>query len=140
MADAMSLQVRPARPADEEAVLGILSSYKGLEVAFDAAEFAVAADGGRIEACGRLRRHEDGSLELASVAAARQGAGLGALVVGHLLARVPAGRPVYALALAPGFFARHGFVELPRGALPASVAAKAQSLCASQPYVAMVRA
>lgn len=130
--------VRPAVPADEAAVLHLLRGHHGLEVAFDAAEFVVAAEAGGIVACGRMRRHADGSLELASVATARQGGGLGSLVVERLL-RGRAG-PVYALALAPGFFARHGFRETTKEALPATVLAKADGLCASMPYTPMVRA
>jgi N-acetylglutamate synthase-like GNAT family acetyltransferase len=133
----MDIQMRAARAADEEAVLSLLASHKGLEVAFDPAEFVVGTEAGRVVVCGRLRRHPDGALELASVATARQGAGLGSAIVARLLQR--AGGPVYALALAPGFFARHGFEALPGDDLPASVRAKALGLCSSQSYVAMVR-
>lgn len=132
-------EVRPARPADRAAVMALLSGYSGLEQAFEPTEFVVATDAGRIVACGRFRIHPDGAAEIASVAASkeRHGSGLGTAVVQRLLG----GRkgPVYALALAPGFFARHGFIETPRSALPASVRAKAEGMCASQPYVAMVR-
>jgi N-acetylglutamate synthase-like GNAT family acetyltransferase len=130
---------RPARPGDADAVLDLLRSHPGLEVEFHAGEFRVVDAGGRILACGRLRRHKDGSLELASVATAKaaQGQGHASAVVDALLAGVR--EPVYALALAPGFFVRHGFRPLPRDALPASVRIKAETLCASQPYQAMVR-
>ena len=135
----MPLLVRAARPADAPAVLALLGRYPGLEVAFDPSEFVVVAEGAAIVACGRLRHHGDGALELASVAAepGRHGAGLGSAVVKALLAGVDG--PVYALALAPGFFARHGFREVAKAGLPASVRAKADGLCASQPYAAMVR-
>jgi N-acetylglutamate synthase-like GNAT family acetyltransferase len=139
----MAPRFRPATANDRAAVLGLLSGYPGLEQAFEPGEFIVAVDGTdagrRILACGRLRVHADGAVELASVATdkARHGAGLGSAVVQRLLAS--AAGPVYALALAPGFFARHGFAETPRGGLPASVKAKAEGMCASQPFVAMVR-
>lgn len=133
----LATRLRPAVPSDETAVLGLLRSHKGLEVAFEASEFVVATQGGRIVACGRLRRHTDGALELASVATSMQGAGLGSLVVGRLLE----GRrgPVYALALAPGFFERHGFAAVAKESLPATVRAKADGLCASTGFVPMVR-
>lgn len=135
----MPLLVRAAGPADSAAVLALLGRHPGLEVAFDRDEFVVVAEGPRIVACGRLRHHGDGALELASVAAepGRQGAGLGSAVVKALLAGVAG--PVFALALAPGFFARHGFREVAKESLPASVRAKAEGMCASRPYVAMVR-
>lgn len=131
--------VRPAVGADEAAVLALLAKHKGLEVAFHAGEFAVATDSARVLACGRLRRHGDGGLELASVATepGHHGAGLASAVVRHLLAGTSG--PVYALALAPGFFARHGFREVGLDALPASVRAKADGMCASQPFVTLVR-
>src|SRR5688572_352297 len=136
----MPMLVRPAFSSDGPAVLALLHHHPGLEVAFQAEEFVVAAEGPEVLACGRLRRHRDGALEIASVATqpGRHGLGLGSSVVRALLANVDG--PVFALALAPGFFARHGFREVATDTLPASVRAKAESLCASQPYVAMVRA
>ena len=94
----------------------------------------------RVLACGRLRRHADGALELASVATDRghQGAGLASVLTRRLLAEA-AGQPVYALALAPGFFARHGFREVAKDALPPSVRAKADGMCASKAFIPMRR-
>ena len=137
----MQVLTRRAVPADEAAVLALLRSHPGLEADFAPAEFDVATQDRRVLACGRLKRHADGALELASVAtdAAHQGQGLASVLTHRLLAGAPHGQPVYALALAPGFFARHGFREVPRESLPASVRAKADGLCASQPFVAMVR-
>lgn len=131
--------VRKARASDAAPVLALLRSHTGLEADFDAAEFHVAEDGRGVVACGRLRRHPDGAVELASVAvqAGLKGAGVGTRLVEAMLA--PPQPVLFALALAPGFFARFGFAEVPRGRLPASVRAKAEGLCASQPYVAMAR-
>src|SRR5688572_15079973 len=111
--------VRAAQAADRDRVLALLAAQAGLEVAFDPAEFHVVGSGGDVVACGRLRVHPDGALELASVAtdAARRGEGLASQVVESLLRGAKG--PVYALALAPGFFARHGFREVPRSTLPA---------------------
>lgn len=137
--------LRAATAADESAVLDLLRSHDGLEVEFEAAEFLLAVldgasgKGHDVVACGRLRRHGDGALELASVAtrAGLHGRGLAGALVERLLAG--ARQPVYALALAPGFFAKQGFTEVAKATLPASVLAKADGLCASKPYVAMVR-
>ena len=132
-------ELRRAAQADEGRVLSLLRSHKGLEAEFQPSEFCLAVEAGEVLACGRLRRHADGALELASVAtkAGLHGKGLGSALVRCILG--PVREPVYALALAPGFFARHGFREVAREALPASVRAKAEGLCASQPYVAMLR-
>lgn len=136
---AQTVELRRATPADQAAVLALLRSHKGLELGFDAKEFCLATDVGGLLACGRLRRHADGALELASVAtrAGLHGRGLGSALVQCILGGVR--EPVYALALAPGFFARHGFREVPKETLPASVRAKAEGMCASQPHVAMLR-
>jgi N-acetylglutamate synthase-like GNAT family acetyltransferase len=134
-----TLTLRRASPADAEAVLALLRSHDGLEAEFDAAEFCIAAEGAAVLACARLRRHADGALELASVAtrADLHGQGLGSGLVRCILEGVR--EPVYALALAPGFFARHGFREVAKSSLPASVLAKADGMCATRPFVAMVR-
>ena len=137
---AETVGLRRATAADESQVLALLRSHKGLEVEFAAAESCLATDGDQVVACGRLRRHADGALEIASVAtqAGLHGRGVGSALVRCMLEGVR--EPVFALALAPGFFARHGFREIRKADLPASVRAKAEGLCASQPYVAMVRA
>ena len=127
---------RPALPADGAAVAALLEA-NGLEAEFVAAEFRVIEDAGGIVACGRLKRLPGGALELASVAVAqgRRGAGLGDRVTRDLLRG--AARPVFALALAPGFFARHGFVPVPAASLPEALAGKANGMCASTGFVAM---
>jgi N-acetylglutamate synthase-like GNAT family acetyltransferase len=134
-----TVTVRRATPADGAAVLALLRSHDGLEAEFKAGEFCLAGDGDSVLACGRLRRHDDGALELASVAtqAGLHGRGLGSTVVDCILSGVR--EPVYALALAPGFFARHGFREVAKTSLPASVLAKADGMCASREFVAMRR-
>ena len=136
---AQTVDLRRAEAADESAVLALLRSHKGLEVEFHASEFCLALDGDELLACGRLRRHADGALELASVATkpGLHGQGIGSALVRCILGNVRA--PVHALALAPGFFARHGFREVAKETLPASVRAKAEGMCASQPFVAMLR-
>jgi MIP family channel proteins len=134
-----TMTLRRATAGDEAAVLALLRSHEGLEADFLAAEFCLAADGSGVLACGRLRRHGDGALELASVAtrAGLHGRGLGSTLVTCILEGVR--EPVYALALAPGFFAKHGFAEVAKASLPASVLAKADGMCASRPYIAMRR-
>ncbi|MHB1262176.1 MAG: GNAT family N-acetyltransferase [Thermoplasmatota archaeon] len=134
-----TVTVRRATAGDAEAVLALLRSHDGLEVEFKASEFCLAGDGNAVLACGRLRRHTDGAMELASVAtqAGQHGRGLASAVVQSVLDGVT--EPVFALALAPGFFARHGFREVSKELLPGSVRAKADGMCASRPYVAMIR-
>lgn len=133
------MTLRRARSDDEPAVLLLLKSHPGLETTFDASDFCVATEGERIVACGRIKRHADRSLELASVAtvADRQGQGIAGRLVEALIANHR--EPVYTLALAPGFFAKHGFRLVEKETLPASVRGKAEGTCATQTFKAMVR-
>lgn len=133
-----AVSLRRAKPADEAAVLALLASESGLERAFDPSDFCVAVEGQRIVACGRVKRHADQSLELASVATVkdRRGHGIAGQLVDALVRNHR--EPIYALALAPGFFAKHGFRVVDKVTLPAEVRAKAEGMCASQPYKAMV--
>lgn len=135
----MQLLVHPGRPQDAACVLALLRSHPGLEADYEAATFQVAHAGGKVVGCGRLRRHADGALELASVATApsAQGQGVGTQVVAALLEGVR--EPVFALAKAPRFFARFGFQPVAPEALPASLRAKAEGACASQAFVPMLR-
>lgn len=132
------MTLRRARPDDESAVLALLAANEGLERAFDPSDFCVATEGNRVVACGRVKRHADRSLELASVATAkdRRGRGIAGQLVQALLSNHR--EPVYALALAPDFFARHGFRVVDKQALPASIREKADGMCASQPFKSMV--
>jgi N-acetylglutamate synthase-like GNAT family acetyltransferase len=132
-----TVTVRPAAASDEAAVTALLRSHHGLEAVFAPGEFVVADAQGWPVGCARMRPCAGGGWELASVATrpGLQGRGIGSRLVGHALA----GRdgPVYALALAPGFFARFGFEPVALGDMPPDVRAKAEGMCASRPYVAM---
>lgn len=132
------MRTRPARDSDRQPVQALLQE-NGLESDFVAAEFRVIEDSGEIVACGRMKRLPEGDVELASVAvvAARRGEGLGDLVTRELLGATPPGGSVYALALAPRFFTRHGFVPIAVESLPASLAGKARGICGSKGFVAM---
>ena len=131
---ALPLRLRAARDADAPAVVRLLESA-GLEAAFDPREAVVAEAEGRVVATARLRPLGEGAHELAGVAVAPglRGHGLGARVVQAALAG--AAGPVYALALAPGFFERHGFRRL--DAVPDALRDRAAGTCASSGAVPM---
>lgn len=132
--DASTIEIRAARTDDEDAVLALLQD-EALEAEFVAREFVVAHADGRLVACARLKPLRAGGHELASVAVSRdlRGRGVGAQLVAAALAA--ARGPVYALALAPGFFARLGFVR--DDALPPELAEKLAGMCASRGAVPM---
>lgn len=132
-----SFFVRRASAADAGPVVDLLRSAEHLEVAFDPSEFWVAEARGVVVGCARLRRHADGACEIASVVVAE---GLRRSGAGSALVRAALGgarEPVFALALASGFFARLGFAAWPEEALPEPLVAKARGLCASTGFVPM---
>lgn len=117
------------------AVVALLES-EGLEADFVAQEFTLLFDeAGRVVACARLKPLDDGSHELASVAvrADMRGRRVGERLVGQVLAN-EAG-PVHAIALAPGFFERQGFVRVEE--TPAPLRQKMDGVCTSSGAVAM---
>lgn len=128
------MRLRAATETDRDAVRALLEGA-ALEAEFVPNEFRVAERDGAIVATARLKPLEGGAQELASVAvrADLRGQGIGEALVRDTLAR--AGPEVYALALAPGFFARVGFHAL--AATPAALREKAEGMCASTGFVAM---
>jgi N-acetylglutamate synthase-like GNAT family acetyltransferase len=128
-------RVRRALPTDLGQVTALLDA-EGLETEFKYHEFFVVEEKGQIVASARLKPLPDGTFELASVAVVkeRRGAGLGEGVVATALKR--ADGPVYALALAPGFFEKQGFRRI--DSAPASLKRKAESHCASKGFVPMI--
>lgn len=128
--------LRRARASDERAVVDLLDAA-GLDAGFAAPEFFVLEQGARIVATARLRPLAGGAYELASVAVAEdlRGEGLGSIVVREALSH--AAGPVLALALAPGFFERHGFRRL--AGVPRELEEKAEGICASTGFVPMAR-
>ena len=129
-----TIHLRAARDSDAKAVIALLEA-EDLEVAFDPRDFLVASEGARVVGCARMRPIAPGMHELASVAVARdqRAQGVGARLVRDALQR--ADGAVYALALQPGFFEKLGF--RPMLVLPRELEEKANTTCASKPYVAM---
>lgn len=136
MTHAVRPDIRRATSDDELAVRALLERAR-LESAFVAPEFRVAVLDGTVVACARLKPLAGGARELASVAVRedQRGRGVGEALVRATLRDVEG--EVLALALAPGFFERVGFVAL--DAMPPSLAEKAAGACASRAFVPMAR-
>jgi amino-acid N-acetyltransferase len=89
-------------------------------------DFVVASDdAGTIVGCAALHRYKGGIGEVLSVAVvpARQGTGVGRLLVGECLARARADglKWVWLATLKPAYFARFGFAPLSRWQLPLGI-------------------
>lgn len=131
---ASSLQVQPAAVTDATAIHALINGYahKGemlprtmAEVYENLRDFSVVRDGDVLLACGALHIMWDDLAEIRSLAVeeARQGQGLGQLLVGaHLQeARALGLRTVFALTYRPGFFERLGFRQADVMTLPRKV-------------------
>jgi len=84
----MSIQIRPARAADQTSINVMVRQARINLFDLDWRRFVVAAEADQIVATGQVRRHFDGSRELASIATApsHQGRGLAGDVIRALLA------------------------------------------------------
>jgi amino-acid N-acetyltransferase len=125
----MSIQIRPAQAADQRAITQLVRRARINPMDLDWRRFTVAEDEGQIVATGQIRRHFDGSRELASIATAPpyQRRGIAAGVIRALIAaddarpRVTARpEPLFLLCRAPleSFYARFGFKAVNGNGLP----------------------
>ncbi|MCE7987677.1 MAG: GNAT family N-acetyltransferase [Caldilinea sp. CFX5] len=112
--------IRPATEADRTAILGLMRPGDFNRVNLQPVCFLVAEEAGRVIGIGQVKRHRDGTPELASlvVAADRRGEGIGQALVRALVAQH--GGPLYLFCLAEleGFYARLGFRRVERQHLP----------------------
>jgi amino-acid N-acetyltransferase len=125
---AMSLRAEPARPHDLRGALDLLGRSELTEQ--DVAEgwghyFVVREDDGRVVGVAGLEIHgEDGLLRSVAVDGDYRDQGLGASLVEAAIERATRVglRAVYLLTVgARDYFARRGFVDLPRGEAPEAI-------------------
>lgn len=116
--------IRPATEGDRSAILSLMRSGDYNRINLRPACFMVAEDGGQVIGIGQIKRHRDGTPELASlvVAADRRGEGIGGAIVRTLVARHQEdhGGPLYLFCLAEleSFYERLGFRSVMRQRLP----------------------
>jgi len=121
---AMQPLIRPAAPADQRAIRAWVWQARLNPVNLRWRNFVVAEVEGQIAGIGQLRRHADGSLELASlvVAPAHRGRGIGSQIVRALLAGQQG--PIYLFCeneLQP-YYTRLGFQPVQPADLPPALA------------------
>jgi amino-acid N-acetyltransferase len=128
------VKIRKARMSDVEPIHALVTEFSRREIMLPRSrsdlydslrDFLVADRGGRIIGCGALTIEWDNLAEIKSVAVARpyQRRGLGRRLVKACLSesrRLGIGR-VFALTMAPAFFARLGFKRVERDSLPHKV-------------------
>ena len=129
-----SALIRPALPADAEAVVGLLDPYvaDGIvlprtadEVRASVGDFLVAELELRVVGAVAIRDYGNYLVEIRSlvVSAAVSGQGLGTRLVAAAvdLARQRGARRIFALTLRPGLFERQRFVQVDRDLFPQKV-------------------
>jgi len=123
--------VRRARSRDVEPILGVIGTYVTQhvllprtreEILDEIGSWWVVDLNGEVVGCAALRDFGDGLGELRSlsVVAAAHGRGLGESLV-HAVVREARKRAItrlFAITRNPGYFARHGFSDLPLGEVP----------------------
>jgi amino-acid N-acetyltransferase len=128
------MKVRPARTRDVEKIVTIISHHasQGLMLPRSAGALTAALDtymvadaGGEIVGCGGLERYTQGSAEIYGLATSPEGSppGTGKALVQSLIARArkeSIGK-VFAMTLAPEFFAKMGFKTVAHSDLPLKV-------------------
>ena len=120
----MHVEIRRAREEDQQAITAKVRKARLNPSGLDWQGFVVAEQGGRIVGVVQLRRHPDGTTEMASmvVDADARGRGTGARMIDLLLAEESG--PVYAVLdrRYVDHYARWGFVPAEPDRLPAPIA------------------
>ena len=119
----MTITLRPATPADEKRIKDLIHEVGINPMSLDWQRFIVAEDEGLFVGCGQVKPHGDGALELASLAVipARQGQGIGSILIKAFMAREPG--ELYLTCrggLAP-YYRQFGFEEVEVEAMPRSL-------------------
>lgn len=113
-------RLRPARPEDQAVIRRLVRQARLNPFDLHWSRFWVVEIAGQVVGAGQIRRHRDGSRELASLVVdpAWQGRGLGTMLVQALMAQEPG--PLYLVCRAEleGFYRRFGFRRLSRQEMP----------------------
>ena len=128
------MTIRPAQHSDVPEIVRIIAHHasRGLMLPRSAAAlsssldcYMVADTGGRVVGCGGLERYTDDSAEIYGLATSPEGTppGTGRALVEALVLRAREQNisKVFALTLAPGFFAKMGFKTVEHRELPLKV-------------------
>jgi len=116
----MLYTIRPATEADRAAILGLMRPCDYNRSGLKPHCFVLAEDAGRVIGIGQIKRHWEGTPELASlvVAADRRGQGVGSAIVRALVDRHTGLLFLFCLAPLAGYYAQFGFRRSLRAELP----------------------
>lgn len=110
----MTISIRPATAADAQRIKDLIHEVKINPMHLDWERFLVAEEAGTLLGCVQIKPHAEGVRELASVAVvpARQGQGIGTLLVQAMLEREPG--PLYLTCRKHNvsYYEHFGFAEI----------------------------
>lgn len=108
--------IRPATEADRWAILRLMRPRDYNRINLQPTCFLVAEDAGRVVGIGQIKRHRDGTPELASlvVTPERRGEGIGHALVRTLVARHQGPLYLFCLATLESFYADLDFHRVAR--------------------------
>jgi N-acetylglutamate synthase-like GNAT family acetyltransferase len=117
----IEVDLRPAEPQYVPAIRALIHAVQINPLGLDWRRFIIAVDPtGRLVACGQVKPHQDGTLELASIAviAERRGQGIASAIINHLIQLHP--MPLYLTCRASleSFYKQFGFRTLEGGEMP----------------------
>jgi N-acetylglutamate synthase-like GNAT family acetyltransferase len=115
--------LRPATQQDFPAIRSLILQVQINPLNLDWRRFLVAVDEqGVLIGCGQIKRHADGSAELASIAvvAKQRGRGIAREIINHLIAGHPTGEPLYLTCRASLrlLYEKFGFCMIESGEMP----------------------
>jgi amino-acid N-acetyltransferase len=115
-----AMTIRPATEADQATIVRLVREANLNRMDLHWPNFVVAEDDDAVIGIGQVKRHGDGSRELASMAVVpgRQGQGVGGAIIETLLAREPGVLHLTCRRELEGYYARFGFRRLERAEYP----------------------
>jgi N-acetylglutamate synthase-like GNAT family acetyltransferase len=115
------VDLRPAEQQDFPAIRALISAVQINPLGLDWRRFIIAVDpSGHLVACGQVKPHQDGSLELASIAVIpeRRGQGIASTIIHHLIQSHPVPLYLTCRASLESFYKQFGFRTLEGGEMP----------------------
>ncbi len=116
----MTFRIRPAAAADQRTITSLVRAAGINPLDLKWQRFLIAEEHGGVVGVGQVRRHGDGSRELASLAVVpeRMGRGVGSALVDALMARESGRVFLFCQNSLEGYYARFGFIAVGRPELP----------------------
>jgi N-acetylglutamate synthase-like GNAT family acetyltransferase len=115
------IQLRQAQESDQRKIRALINQVKINPMDLDWSRFILATtDGDELAGCGQVKRHRDGSLELASIAVepAWRGQGIARMIIERLISDHPGELYLVCRSRLGVFYDRFGFRSIQENDMP----------------------